>query len=770
MGGVGIWSMHFIGNRAIVLHSGAPGRQIAYSPGFTATSFFLPIVVLFVAFYILGFTEHVHWSVILAAGILAGTAICGMHYVGQLGISNYNCSYEVGNVVGAAVIAVVASLVALSIFFRLRESWTDSWWKRSLCAALLAVAVSGMHWTAAVGTVYQYKGANAPHSGKSRVQTVIVCAVLSIVACGALLGFSLFRTQKRRTQKTRAQQLVLATTYFDPQGRVMVTTEGSLPSVKITNHYVEKHFGEDELSRTHPAFIWVYKASRNWPAIRDLIPGMHEALEVDPVARKYHPRKVVLDDNESDILFDFAVVFKQLFCVAAQNLAKLMQEPLEQLGVLFEEPMATGAVGMTRQNLSSAMRSPRFSRSSMKSSVDKDLNQAPYQFGRGQYLSLTKQLSKEEAEKFQAQGYRFATIKQINEPLARSMQVPKDWMLRRLERMRICASPDERLMSPGTHLACFMLRPSTVNKSFDVLVPLTKQNRLPTTKLQNTPLTEKERAFLESYDEMTLEGVLKSVVHESATLGDAEEQDFRWHFYQAVERLVHDIGDAATMLGATLSAQTVEAPCRQVRSGEDNDRRTCTLICVRLMQDIHASSVKEGLGYVPLSFFGLQAVVDATSVAGTRWQSTFQKNVQDEFRHFIGGGGIRGRSLRESSPTTIEKESCRQSNGDDDEDVEAGHGIGVAVEMLKMPSTVTAEPLDGSNTPTSSTFGSKARTSFSRPLPRPGVRWGSEGSTSPIFIQDDAPQSPQADGEGPGSAGGDFRSGYVNEMFRLFRL
>jgi NO-binding membrane sensor protein with MHYT domain len=177
MGGIGIWSMHFIGNRAIVLNDGKAGTQIAYSVAFTAVSFFLPIVVLLVAFYLLGVIDRGNWYWTAASGLLTGTAVCGMHYVGQLGISNYDISYHVGNVVGAAVIAVVASFIALSVFFKLRDTWTDSWWKRSFCAAVLACAVSGMHWTAAVGTLYHFKGQpRAPTH--TRDQTVTVCAVL----------------------------------------------------------------------------------------------------------------------------------------------------------------------------------------------------------------------------------------------------------------------------------------------------------------------------------------------------------------------------------------------------------------------------------------------------------------------------------------------------------------------------------------------------------------------------------------------------------------
>ena len=170
--------MHFIGNRAVVLNDGEPALQIVYSVGFTAVSFFLPILVLLVAFYLLGVLDRGNWYWIVASGLLTGTAVCGMHYVGQLGISNYDMSYHMENVIGAALIAVVASFVALSVFFKLQDTWTDSWWKRSLCAAMLACAVSGMHWTAAVGTMYRLKGQPGVPSTHSREQTVIVCTVL----------------------------------------------------------------------------------------------------------------------------------------------------------------------------------------------------------------------------------------------------------------------------------------------------------------------------------------------------------------------------------------------------------------------------------------------------------------------------------------------------------------------------------------------------------------------------------------------------------------
>jgi NO-binding membrane sensor protein with MHYT domain len=179
MGGIAIWCMHYISNRAIVLGNAQFAIQIAYSPGYTALSFFVPITVLLAAFITLGSDDRVSIIRVTIGGTLAGLAICGMHYLGQAGISNYTCVYNIGNVVGSAVIAVVASIVALSVFFVLRAAWTNSWWKRAFCAIILAGAVFGMHWTASIGTQYRLKQGDSSLSHSiSRDLTVIVVIVL----------------------------------------------------------------------------------------------------------------------------------------------------------------------------------------------------------------------------------------------------------------------------------------------------------------------------------------------------------------------------------------------------------------------------------------------------------------------------------------------------------------------------------------------------------------------------------------------------------------
>lgn len=152
--------------------------QISYSPGFTILSFFVPIAVLLAAFVAVGSNDGISWWRVSAGGIFCGGAVCGMHYLGNASIANYHCVYETANVAGSAVIAVAASTAALSMFFVFRAMWANSWWKRIISAVILAGAVCGMHWCAALGTRYRFGSAKKEGSEPSRNATVVVVICL----------------------------------------------------------------------------------------------------------------------------------------------------------------------------------------------------------------------------------------------------------------------------------------------------------------------------------------------------------------------------------------------------------------------------------------------------------------------------------------------------------------------------------------------------------------------------------------------------------------
>lgn len=72
--------------------------------------------------------------------------------IGQFAITYFHMTYKIGYVVGAIIIACCSAIVALYIFFKLREQGANQWYKRLISAMVMGIAVCGMHHTALVGT------------------------------------------------------------------------------------------------------------------------------------------------------------------------------------------------------------------------------------------------------------------------------------------------------------------------------------------------------------------------------------------------------------------------------------------------------------------------------------------------------------------------------------------------------------------------------------------------------------------------------------------
>ena len=181
MGGIALWSMHFIANRALILGHGEPEIQIVYNQGYTALSFFVPISVLFLGFGAIGSNEHFSKVRIALGGTLTGLGVCGVYYLGQAGILNYDCIYTVGSVIGAALVAIVVCVGSLGVFFFFRSAWDSTWWKRAICALVLAAAVTGMNWLACLGTLYCLKS-SFPSSALSMPTSLPVVIVVVFVS------------------------------------------------------------------------------------------------------------------------------------------------------------------------------------------------------------------------------------------------------------------------------------------------------------------------------------------------------------------------------------------------------------------------------------------------------------------------------------------------------------------------------------------------------------------------------------------------------------
>ncbi|KAI9769297.1 MAG: hypothetical protein M1839_003774 [Geoglossum umbratile] len=607
MGGIGIWCMHYVANRAIILlDANDIGTQISYNAGYTTLSFFVPILVLFASFSLLGTNETTSKVRVVVSGTLAGLAICGMHYLGQAGISNYYCSYRIPNVVGAAVIAVFASITALAVFFALRAAWTNSWWKRAMCAVVLAGAVSGMHWTAALGTQYRFRARVADSqqnlTGKQTVTMVIIFGAnsfdlplnQSIVACALLLGLAMLAQHRRAEQANRAQQVVLACATFDPKGRLMVSPEGLLPSQKITNSYLEQSL-DDVFSTSHPVFLWVYRATRNWRGIADLIPAMKGHIRaITATAASRRGSEVSLhspDPAFSNVTEDYAIIFRELFCISASALAGQINEPLEKIGVLYDEIISTGTTKPGRRGFKIGPSTPK----------DVESGPPPIHAGRGQLLFVVRRANAAEAANLQASGYRFAEVQNIISILAKSMQIESEELQKHIENMRV-SSTAEHILEPGVHLTCFAIR-ARVKGGFDVLVRKDAKNLLPTAQLPTLRLSPLGLGILQELDGMSVAACL-ATLRSRKTWSEDNAHVFVTQFYDSLMALEGVVADPF-FEEATLISKPISAPCRGEGSHSSAPDRAM-LIAFRTIVPIQTQAPSDRLAFTPLSLFKTQ--------------------------------------------------------------------------------------------------------------------------------------------------------------------
>lgn len=384
---------------------------------------------------------------------------------------------------------------------------------------------------------------------------------------------------------------------------------------------------------------------------------MKNDIETDPTMHKYRPgsNATILPDDTSEISLNFARVFKELFCVAAQQLANTIHEPLEKLGCLFEEPMDTGAVYCSPQPPKGLRKFSLLS--TCATADDTERGSVSNTFTRGKYLFLVREVNRTEAAKFASLGYRFAVVEQIADSLANSMQVNRSDLVERMLRVRTSAARS-CLPPPGTYLACFMLKPS-MYRSFDLLVPDDKQNQLPHVTMQVPDLSAEQKSQLQCLDDMPVSEILKVLLNKG-TSGTIDET-FRWQLYNTFVKLVDFIGDYDSMMQAKFSAKEFCVGC-QHGGGPSllHNCTTCVFYTVRMLRSIHASPTRKEFTFVPLSFFSTQQQVHTAHTNN----EVFAQRVEQQFGHLHRDVQKCGRSsaTRGRTPSLAEPNGSRSES------------------------------------------------------------------------------------------------------------
>ncbi|KAI1112948.1 hypothetical protein F5Y14DRAFT_236355 [Nemania sp. NC0429] len=508
-----------------------------------------------------------------------------MHYIGNASIANYSCEYRLANVVGAAVIAVVATNVALSIFFQWRASWTDSWWKRMLSGALLAGAVSGMHWCASTGTSYRLLRL---HRGNrfSRNTVILVLVILSVTAALTVAGVIIRGTWVARGNARKTRHVTLAAAIFDRTGRILVRPDGLLPSEKITDMYVEKT-ASDTFSIENPLFQWMFQASRNWSSINGAMDYMD--AHIAHLSHDGRGRDVRLVSENGQLIEHYEVISRELFCLAANRLATRLKERLIDVGILWDDILPTGKARQYQ------------SREDQGDSCEKGeaTGTRGSQSGCGSLIVLVRRLEhSHDAERLEAAGFRFADVRHVSGIIGSRMQIETADLRQTLTDMAAYAESNT-MIDPMVHLGFFGIRARVDGHGFDVLVEKGARNLLPAAKLPLERLEPWHTDFLRRY-----EGAKMPLLQQRLSEVSSRHSPLEAHF---ASLLIDALGtlrgrvDNQLLEEATLSCQTVQVPCRS--RPELPGAGECTMMVLHLMIPIHYSLDGSGCDFIPLSFF-----------------------------------------------------------------------------------------------------------------------------------------------------------------------
>ncbi|KAF2153040.1 hypothetical protein K461DRAFT_320760 [Myriangium duriaei CBS 260.36] len=623
MGLIGIWCMHFIGNRSIILGDGRDGIQMTYGAGFTILSCVLPVIGLFFAFYVAELrikNAYLRRFADVSSGFLAGLAIVGMHYVGNLGASNYKLHFWNRYIVASCVIAIGDCIVALMLFFYFKERWINVFWKRLCCAILLAVAVCGMHFTASIGCTYQLTKLGV--SDTARNTAVIVAGVLCLAAALFCLVIIFYTGIRNQQLKDKAQQVSIACAYFDQEGNILVTNEGVLPNQKVAKRFNLQRF-DDEFNTSHPTFHWIWKVSNDWGSVSELIPKMRSHLRRLSPESRVVSRPLTAASMESsydeESYTDETLLFREGFCVAAADLADRMHIKLNQLGNMYDRVTGTGVI-------SSGKVDRKLSQSDAAS-----IASTSRAFEKGQILFFTRVLSQPDIDSFTASGYRLAPPNRVEAMIAKTMQIPIQFVASEIKSLQEYAQDINAplVVKQGTYLTCFAAL-GRVSRTFDVLVSKAHQNQLPDMQLTPEHLSSAQIGFLQQYEAWTAGDMVADLKQKRAReqLIPAEVRGFVLLLINSLSALAHQVSEE-WFNDLIFSATPIVA-----HYGQSSSSGTAMIFGLTKLLDIHHGMINlsDRLTFVPLDFFRVRSAF----YPGCPDAAKFRSAVHADFANYLG--------------------------------------------------------------------------------------------------------------------------------------
>jgi NO-binding membrane sensor protein with MHYT domain len=210
--GLGIWSMHFVAMLAFSLPV-----PIAYDLPQMLLSVAVAIGASLLALIVVS-RASLRLDALVAGGALMGVAIAGMHYIGMASMRvGAQRAYTPSIVALSIAIAIVASVAALWLAFSFRSDTTArGHLLKSLSAAVMGVAIAGMHYTAMAGVGFVPQTIVVhPHGYVLATNTLGAAVVVgTLIILGlALVGAVIDRTLQSKVELTRKLREINAELY-----------------------------------------------------------------------------------------------------------------------------------------------------------------------------------------------------------------------------------------------------------------------------------------------------------------------------------------------------------------------------------------------------------------------------------------------------------------------------------------------------------------------------------------------------------------------------
>lgn len=176
----GVWSMHFIGMLAL-----NEDGHMQFGAFMTILSA-VPVFIVSVIVSLIMSNGNKSTANILGCGVLLGVGIGAMHFIGMAAMRETMVAvYEPSSLIFSITMAIGLAILALGakVYVETHSGGRYSHWANAIGAAVMGIAVSGMHYTAI--TFAEFYHTNSHHDHGSTLDN----ASLIIFICGLVLVF-----------------------------------------------------------------------------------------------------------------------------------------------------------------------------------------------------------------------------------------------------------------------------------------------------------------------------------------------------------------------------------------------------------------------------------------------------------------------------------------------------------------------------------------------------------------------------------------------------